>query len=50
MRRHYTNYFKGLPHFKDYRLSLVTTYSYEEIIAILNEIEKNYSAMELEAV
>src|SRR5512141_607437 len=35
MRRHYTNYFKGLPHFKDYRNKLVTTYSYEEIITIL---------------
>ncbi len=24
MRRHYTNYFKGIPHFKSYRLKLVT--------------------------
>lgn len=43
MRRHYTNYFKGLPHFKDYRLKLVTTYSYEEIISILNEVQDKYS-------
>jgi tRNA-dihydrouridine synthase B len=43
MRRHYTNYFKGLPHFKDYRLHLVTTYSYEEIIRTLNEVEDKYS-------
>jgi tRNA-dihydrouridine synthase B len=43
MRRHYTNYFKGLPHFKDYRLNLVTTYSYEEIIRILDEVEDKYS-------
>lgn len=47
MRRHYTNYFKGLPHFKDYRLKLVTTYSYDEIIAILDEVEKQYSDAEL---
>lgn len=43
MRRHYTNYFKGLPHFKDYRLHLVTTYSYEEIIRTLDEVEDKYS-------
>ncbi len=43
MRRHYTNYFKGLPHFKEYRLKLVTTNSYEEIISLLNEVEGNYA-------
>src|SRR5690606_39403664 len=24
-RRHYTNYFKGIPHFKDYRSKMVTS-------------------------
>ena len=43
MRRHYTNYFKALPHFKEYRLKLVTTYSYNEIISILDEINFKYS-------
>ncbi len=47
MRRHYTNYFKGLPNFKEYRLKLVTTYSYDEIIMILDKVEKQYSDMEL---
>jgi tRNA-dihydrouridine synthase B len=47
MRRHYTNYFKGLSHFKDYRLHLVTTYSYEEIIRTLDEVEDKYSNLEL---
>lgn len=46
MRRHYANYFKGLPHFKDYRMRLVTSDSYEEIIRILNEVENNYSELE----
>jgi nifR3 family TIM-barrel protein len=46
MRRHYTNYFKGLPNFKEHRLKLVTTYSYEEIILILDKIEKQYSELE----
>ncbi len=47
MRRHYTNYFKGLPNFKDYRLKLVTTYSYDEIITLLNEVENKYSQNEI---
>ncbi len=47
MRRHYANYFKGLPHFKDYRMRLVTSNSYEEILNILAEVENNYSEMEV---
>jgi nifR3 family TIM-barrel protein len=47
MRRHYANYFKGLPHFKDYRMRLVTSNSFDEIIAILQEVEKNYAEMEI---
>lgn len=47
MRRHYTNYFKGLSHFKEYRNRLVTTYSYEEIVAILEEVQRHYSELEL---
>jgi tRNA-dihydrouridine synthase B len=47
MRRHYTNYFRGLPHFKDYRLTLVTTYDYNEIIHTLNEVENKYSNTEV---
>ncbi|HRG53000.1 MAG TPA: tRNA dihydrouridine synthase DusB [Bacteroidia bacterium] len=46
MRRHYTNYFRGLPHFKDYRLTLVTTYDYKEIMQVLDEVENKYSNME----
>lgn len=47
MRRHYTNYFRGLPHFKDYRLTLVTTYDYKEIMQVLDEVENKYSNMEI---
>ena len=46
MRKHYTNYFKGLPHFKNYRLRLVTTYSYDEIIDTLEEVKQKYSEAE----
>ncbi|HET6243760.1 MAG: tRNA dihydrouridine synthase DusB [Bacteroidetes bacterium] len=42
MRRHYTNYFKGLPHFKDYRMKLVTSNNAEEIVNTLNEVGEQY--------
>jgi nifR3 family TIM-barrel protein len=38
MRRHYTNYFKGIPHFKEWRMRLVTNESVAEINQILDEI------------
>lgn len=39
IRRHYTNYFKGIPHFKKYRNKLVTAPSLPELETILDEIE-----------
>lgn len=39
MRRHYGNYFKGLPNFKDTRTKLVTTDSIAEINDILDEVK-----------
>lgn len=39
MRRHYTNYFKGIPYFKEYRMQLVTLNSYNEVQAVLHQIE-----------
>ncbi len=38
MRRHYANYFKGFPNFKDTRMRLVTTYEYQEVLDILEEV------------
>ena len=43
MRRHYTNYLKGLPNIKEFRLKLVTLHSVEEIDVVLNEIQRTYS-------
>jgi tRNA-dihydrouridine synthase B len=43
MKRHYGNYFKGLPFFKDYRTKLVTTDDLDEIRATLTAIEAQYS-------
>ena len=46
MRRHYSNYFKGISHFKDYRTRLVSTMDQNEIIAILDEVAEKFSAYE----
>jgi tRNA-dihydrouridine synthase B len=48
MRRHYTNYLKGLPNIKEYRLKLVTLHSVEEIDTVLNEIQNVYSGYKFE--
>jgi len=42
MRRHFSNYFKGLPHFKEMRLKLLTTLEVDEIFALLEQIRENY--------
>jgi len=42
MRRHYTNYFRGIHNFKPYRTKLVETPSYEEVMNILSEIEYTF--------
>ena len=43
MRRHYSNYFKGIDHFKEYRMRLVTADNFEEVIAILEEVLNRYA-------
>lgn len=43
MRRHYANYFKGLPGFKPYRLELVTAKTLEEVLGILERITQAYA-------
>jgi nifR3 family TIM-barrel protein len=42
MRRHYSNYFKGFDHFKEFRMKLVTTNSYEEVLQTLEEVRERY--------
>ena len=42
MRRHFSNYFKGLPHFKEMRLKLLTSLEKDEIYSILEEIREKY--------
>lgn len=42
MRRHYTNYLRGLPNIKEFRLKLVTISEVEQIDEVLNEVVRNY--------
>lgn len=42
MRRHLSNYFKGLPHFKETRLRLLTTLEVDEIRSIIEEIRNKW--------
>lgn len=46
MKRHYTNYFKGINHFKEYRTKLVTSFDYQEIREMLNFIAENSNQFE----
>jgi tRNA-dihydrouridine synthase B len=46
MRRHYTNYFKGMPNVKEYRSRLVTEYDSQILFAILDEMEDHYMNLE----
>jgi tRNA-dihydrouridine synthase B len=48
MRRHYSNYLKGLPHVKEFRTRLVTVKTLAEVDEILNEIREKFSGIILE--
>ena len=43
MRRHYTNYFRGIPNFKPYRTQLVEAETESLIHSILQEISEVFS-------
>jgi nifR3 family TIM-barrel protein len=46
MRRHYSNYFKGLPHFKEDRMDLVTLKEPEAILTKLEEIKIKFRGVD----
>ena len=37
-RRHYTNYFRGIPHFKEYRMKMVTSDDSIDVFNVINEV------------
>jgi len=48
MRRHFSNYFKGLPNFRETRLRLLTSLDVEEIRMIIEEIREKWGAFRSE--
>ncbi|MDO8994204.1 tRNA dihydrouridine synthase DusB [Daejeonella sp.] len=42
MRRHYSNYFKGIPDFKEYRMKLVSLENIDHIHEVLQEINERF--------
>src|SRR5690606_3148255 len=50
MRRHYANYFKGVPNFKPYRMRLVSLDQLSEILGVLEEIEQTFEDIGLSVV
>ncbi len=42
-RRHYTNYFKGIPHFKEYRLKMVTLDNPKDIFTVFEEVKEKFA-------
>ncbi len=47
MRRHMTNYFKGLPNFKETRLKLVTSLDVDELFGLLDTIAERWGDYDL---
>lgn len=43
-RRHYTNYFKGIPHFKEYRQRMVTSDDSADVFAVFDEVEASFGS------
>lgn len=42
-RRHYSNYFRGIPHFKEYRLKMVTSDDAAAVFAAFDEVEEKFA-------
>jgi tRNA-dihydrouridine synthase B len=43
MRQHYSNYFRGVPHFKDFRKKFLEVFTLEEMDALIHETQAFYS-------
>ena len=48
MRRHYTNYFRGMPNFKPFRTEMVTAERYTEVLSILDRVQETYADYEFQ--
>ncbi|SFI07301.1 tRNA dihydrouridine synthase DusB [Halpernia frigidisoli] len=43
MRQHYGNYFRGIPHFKDFRVKFLEVFTMEEMVEVIAETEEFYA-------
>ena len=43
MRRHYTNYFRGIQNFKEHRIKLIQSLNYYKSLEILDNISKSFT-------
>ena len=50
MRRHYTNYFRAIENFKEYRMKLILSESLDYSLEILNDISNKFSSIEERSV
>ena len=48
-RRHYTNYFKGIPNFKEYRMKMVTSDAAEDVFDAFEEVLQKFGDHVFEA-
>lgn len=46
MRRHYANYFRGIPHFKEWRMKMVTEMDSAVLFETLDKVSKEFSDIE----
>lgn len=49
MRRHYTNYFRAIENFKEYRMKLILSESLDYSLNVLEEISQVFSSREINA-
>jgi len=49
MRQHYSNYFRGIPHFKDFRRKFLEVYSLVEMDEVIKETEGFYAEYQAQA-
>ena len=47
MRRHYTNYFKGIPNFKEFKTRLVTTDGRDDLVHVFDAISATFNGLVL---
>lgn len=50
MRRHFSNYFKGLPNFKDLRIKLLTAMDVNQILDLLEVVRERYKGFEFDKI